>query len=210
MMTLSDAAVIQSSISDRAAFATTFDRHAASIHRFLARRVEPAEADGLLGDVFRIAFERREFFDQERSSARPWLYGIAANVVARHRRSEHRRLHAMVRLASTRIEDHHDLVGDRVPETIDAYEAWTQLVEIIDDLPAEERDALLLYAWEELSYGALHKAPPRCSSQAVGDCRRYRRGGRFTSRPLNGACGAPRGLFADRRRVLAAFSLVEA
>ena len=51
-MTMSaDAAVIESSISDSAAFATIFDRHARSIHRFLARRIDPAEADGLVGEV---------------------------------------------------------------------------------------------------------------------------------------------------------------
>lgn len=158
MMVLSDAAAIQSSVSDPAAFATIFDRHAGTIYRFLARRVEPAEADGLLGDVFRIAFERRGSFDQERSSARPWLYGIATNVVARHRRSEHRRLRAMARLASRPVLEPHDLVGDRVSEALDADEAWTRLVEIIDDLPAEERDALLLYAWEDLSYNDIAAA----------------------------------------------------
>ena len=158
-MTMSaDAAVIESSISDSAAFATIFDRHARSIHRFLARRIDPAEADGLVGEVFRIAFERRETFDLERSSARPWLYGIATNVVAHHRRSELRRFHALARLASTRIEDRHDIVGDRVSESIDADQAWAQLVEVIDDLPTEERDTLLLYAWEELSYADIAAA----------------------------------------------------
>src|SRR5438067_1985426 len=96
-----DAAVIESSISDSAAFATIFDRHAGSIYRFLARRIDPAEADGLVGEVFRIAFERRATFDLERSSARPWLYGIATNVVAHHRRSELRRFHAEAPLAAT-------------------------------------------------------------------------------------------------------------
>jgi DNA-directed RNA polymerase specialized sigma24 family protein len=55
--------VIEASIADPAALATIFDRHAASLHRFLARRVEPAEADSLLGEAFRIAFEGRGSFD---------------------------------------------------------------------------------------------------------------------------------------------------
>jgi len=62
-MTVSDAAAIAASVTDPAAFAAIFDHHAASIHRFLARRVEPAEAESLLGEVFRVAFERRETFD---------------------------------------------------------------------------------------------------------------------------------------------------
>jgi RNA polymerase sigma-70 factor (ECF subfamily) len=139
-------------MSDPAAFASIFDRHAASLHRFLVRRVEPIDADGLLGEVFRIAFERRGTFDPGRESARPWLYGIATNLVARHRRSEQRRMHAMALLASRRVDGGRDIVGDRAAETVDAAESWSRLADAIDELPAAERDALLLYAWEELRY----------------------------------------------------------
>jgi RNA polymerase sigma factor (sigma-70 family) len=151
-MTSSDAAVIEASMTDPAAFALIFDRHAARLHRFLARRVEPADADSLLGDVFRVAFERRESFDLARQSARPWLYGIATNLIARHRRSEARRLRAMATLASRRIDGDHDAVGDRASETADADQSWSMLVDAIDELPDAERHTLLLYAWEELSY----------------------------------------------------------
>ena len=153
-----DAAVIESSIVDPAAFATLFDRHAGVIHRFLTRRIDPPDADDLVGEVFRIVFERRSSFDLDRPSARPWLYGIATNVVAHHRRSEVRRFHAMARLASARIDDHTDLVGDRVSARIDADRAGKQLVAAVDDLPSDERDTLLLYAWEELSYADIAAA----------------------------------------------------
>ena len=148
----SDACVIRASLTDPAAFATVFDRHAASVRRFLARRIEPADADGLLGEVFRIAFERRASFDLERASARPWLYGIATNLVARHRRSEGRRLRAMALLASRRVEVDADVVGNRAADAIDASASWIRLVDAIDALPAVERDTLLLFAWEELPY----------------------------------------------------------
>jgi RNA polymerase sigma-70 factor (ECF subfamily) len=154
-MTSSDAAVIQASLADPAAFAAIFDRHAASLHRFLARRVEPADADSLLGDVFRIAFERRGSFEPAHVSARPWLYGIATNLIARHRRSEARRLRAMASLAARRVDDADagaDAVADRAAEAIDAGESWSLLVDAVDGLPDVERHALLLYAWEELSY----------------------------------------------------------
>jgi RNA polymerase sigma-70 factor (ECF subfamily) len=156
-MTASDAAAIQASLREPAAFAAVFDRHAGSIHRFLARRVEPADAEGLLGEVFRIAFERRASFDLDRESARPWLYGIATNLVARHRRSEARRLRAMASLAARRDADGGhgdggDGVGDRVASSVDAGVSWTALVAAIDALPDAERDTLLLFAWEELSY----------------------------------------------------------
>lgn len=151
-MTVSDAAAVAFSVTDPAAFAAIFDRHAASIHRFLARRVEPAEAESLLGEVFRVAFERRETFDLGRASARPWLYGIATNLIARHRRSEAHRLRAMASLASMRVEGAEDAVDDRAAEVADAGESWATVVDAIDQLPDAERDTLMLFAWEELSY----------------------------------------------------------
>jgi RNA polymerase sigma-70 factor (ECF subfamily) len=145
----SDAEVIASSLGDPRQFAGIFDRHAGVVFRFLVRRVGRDTADELLGDTFRIAFERRPTFDLERSSARPWLYGIATNLVAKHRRSEGRRLHATARLAVQRSCDADD---DRVAAALDADHRWPQVVAGIAELPAGERDALLLFAWEELSY----------------------------------------------------------
>ena len=140
----SDANVIAASIDEPAALGAIFDRHASTILRYFARRVEPAAAEGLLGEVFRIAFEQRAAFDQCRSSARPWLYGIAANLVGRHRRSEQRRLHAMARLAARQRTDQNDAVGELAARSIDAVAAWSR--------PAVERETLLLFAWENLSY----------------------------------------------------------
>jgi len=82
----SDAQVIAQSIGVPAAFGSLFDRHAAELFRFLIRRIGLDAADGLLGEVFRIAFELRSSFDGSRTTARPWLYGIATNVLAKHRR----------------------------------------------------------------------------------------------------------------------------
>ena len=76
---------------EAARFGEIFDRHAATLLRFLVRRVGPEVGEGLLGDVFRVAFERRALFDPARSSARPWLYGIATNLLLKHHRDEARR-----------------------------------------------------------------------------------------------------------------------
>lgn len=151
-----DSAVIAASLADPGAFAAVFDRHATSLYRFLARRVDPADADGLLGEVFRIAFERRATFDQARNTARPWLYGIATNVVAKHRRSEGRRLRATAALASRQAPQ--DDPGDRAAAAVDARRRWPQVVEAIEQLPDGERAALLLFAWEELGYDEIAAA----------------------------------------------------
>src|SRR4029077_16915997 len=93
----SDGAVIADSLETPGAFGAIFDRHGSTLLRFLARRVGPVGAEDLLGEVFRIAFERRSAFERDRASARPWLYGIAANVVAKHHRSEARGVRGMGR-----------------------------------------------------------------------------------------------------------------
>src|SRR6185295_11058197 len=98
MGTESDAAVISASLDEPARFGDLFDRHATVVFRYLVRRVGVDHAELLLGDVFRIAFEKRATYDCARPTARPWLYGIATNLLAHHKRSEARRIAATARL----------------------------------------------------------------------------------------------------------------
>jgi RNA polymerase sigma-70 factor (ECF subfamily) len=144
-----DAEAIRSSLADPTAFATVFDRHAGDVFRFLVRRVGRDTADELLGDTFRIAFQRRASFDCERVSARPWLYGIATNLVAKHRRSEARRLNAFARVVAAAPAEE---PGDATAAAVDAQRRWPEVARRVAELPDGERDALLLFVWEDLSY----------------------------------------------------------
>jgi RNA polymerase sigma-70 factor (ECF subfamily) len=146
---LCDADIVVASIDAPARFAAVYDRHAAALFRFLVRRVGRDTADELLGDTFRIAFERRASFDTAWSSARPWLYGIATNLLAKHRRTEARRLKATARIAARRDDD---VIAERVADAVDAQVAWSSVADAVSRLPDGERDALLLYVWEELGY----------------------------------------------------------
>jgi len=149
-MNESDAAAIRASLDDPGRFGALFDRHATVVFRYLVRRVGVDEAELLLGDVFRIAFEKRASYDTERPNARPWLYGIATNLLAHHRRTEARRIGATARLLARRPAG--DDATDQVVERLDAEELWPHVADAVARLPEGERDALLLYAWEELSY----------------------------------------------------------
>jgi RNA polymerase sigma-70 factor (ECF subfamily) len=142
--------VVAASLEEPGRFGVLFDRHATVLFRYFVRRVGPDEADTMLGEVFRIAFEKRAAFDLQRADARPWLYGIATNLVAKHRRREARRLHATARLLAARLppEDPVDVVAS----TVDAAGLWPGVAEAIARLPDGERDALVLFAWEDLSY----------------------------------------------------------
>src|SRR5213596_2710401 len=68
----SDAAVILASLQQPARFGTIFDRHATVLHRYLVRRLGPDEAEAMVGEVFRVAFEKRHTYDVLRPAARPW------------------------------------------------------------------------------------------------------------------------------------------
>jgi RNA polymerase sigma factor (sigma-70 family) len=145
-----DSAVIAASLEVPGTFGVLFDRYGAVLLRFLARRVDPAEAESLLGEVFRIAFERRAGFQLDRDCARPWLYGIASNVVAKHHRSEARRLRATIRMAGRRVPPEDP--ADRAVPAVDARARWAFVADSVAELPEQERQTLLLFAWEELSY----------------------------------------------------------
>jgi RNA polymerase sigma-70 factor (ECF subfamily) len=145
-----DAALIAASLREPVRFGAIFDRHATVLHRYLVRRIGPDEAEAMVGDVFRIAFEKRHTYDLERPVARPWLYGIATNLLAKHHRREARRLHAVARLAARSVvsED----LADRVSADVDANSRWQRVADAVTALPRPERDALVLHVWEGLSY----------------------------------------------------------
>ena len=82
-----DALVIQESLERPEEFARLYDRHAAEIHRYVMRRLGDSHADDITAQTFLIAFRNRARYDVARASARPWLYGIAGNLIGSHRRS---------------------------------------------------------------------------------------------------------------------------
>lgn len=151
-----DAEVIARSLDSPACFADVFDRHATTLFRYFVRRVGPDDADTLLGELFRIAFERRATFDTQRPDARPWLYGIASNLLARHRHHEARRLDATARLVNTTVVTS-DVFPD-IDDRLDADRLWSDVAAAIATLPQPERDTLLLFAWEGMPYDEIGAA----------------------------------------------------
>lgn len=154
MSSLSDAEVICRSVDEPEAFGLIFDRHAATLLRFLGRRTGATVAEGLVGELFRIAFERRKTFDASRASALPWLYGIGSNLLLKHRRAEARRLRASARIAATlEVSD-----GRASVPALDARLLFPRVADAIEALPDDERAVLLLFAWEELPYQSVAEA----------------------------------------------------
>ncbi|QXV62908.1 RNA polymerase sigma factor [Amycolatopsis sp. TNS106] len=146
---LEDAELIARSVTRPDWFSAIFDRHAAHIHRYLVRRIGPAAAEDALGEAFLVAFRKREGYDTERRDARPWLYGIATNLVAQRRREEARELKLREALGPPSHEEGH---AERVAEQVTAEAMGKLLDSALADLTDGDRDALTLFAGEGLSY----------------------------------------------------------
>jgi RNA polymerase sigma-70 factor, ECF subfamily len=131
-------------------FGVLFDRHFATIHRYLERRIGSEAADELAAEVFRVAFEQRRRFRPVHESALPWLYGVATNLMLKRWRGERRRLRALARLEATVDRDNRSLEG--LEERVDAHATRAQLLDALASLPQGDRDVIVLIAWEELSY----------------------------------------------------------
>ena len=155
----SDASVIARSRVEPEAFAALFDRHADAVHRYAARRLGGEVADDLVAETFTTAFQQRHRYDPARGAgadARPWLFGIATNLVGRHRRAEARRFKAMARVPA--LADHDEPLADQAADRVVARAVRRELAAALAALPARHRDVLLLVAWGDLGYGEVAQA----------------------------------------------------
>ncbi|WP_327089564.1 RNA polymerase sigma factor [Nonomuraea sp. NBC_01738] len=124
-------------------FAALFDRHARQIHLYVARRLGTQAADDIVAETFLAAFRRRESYDVSFALARPWLYGVATTLIARHRRQEERLLRALSR---TGVDPLPEALADSVARRVTA--EGRERDKVLAALPRGDRDVLLLVAWE--------------------------------------------------------------
>ncbi|WP_225859021.1 RNA polymerase sigma factor [Streptomyces albicerus] len=127
-----------------AAFEPLVARHSTALHSYFARRA-PAVADDLLAELWLQAYATRRGFDPGRGPARAWLFGVARNVLSAHWR----------RLAAARADvpgtARHDDPWEAVDDRLDAAAVAPRLRARLAQLPPEERELLLLVAWEQLT-----------------------------------------------------------
>ena len=115
----------------------------------MVRRLGQDAADDIVAETFLLAFRQRDSYDQARADARPWLYGIATNLIGRHRRAEIRLYRALARTGANPVMEP---FTDRVDDRVSASTASRRLAASLARLPEELRDTLLLVAWSDLSY----------------------------------------------------------
>ncbi len=146
-----DAEVISASLDRPELFEEIFGRHFDVIYRHVARRVGPDTAADIAADVFERAFATRQRYKTAFTSARPWLFGITANLLRQHYR-KHRRATMAYWKATGRESWESSDDTDQADRRVDAESMARNLEHGLAKLRPSERDVLLLYAWSDMSY----------------------------------------------------------
>jgi RNA polymerase sigma factor (sigma-70 family) len=146
--TSADAELIARSCREPGQFEPVFERHFATVYRYLRRRVGDASAEELAAETFLQAFASRERYRPHSSrSALPWLFGIATNLMLEQARRQERQRRAYDRARPVQQPEQDDRVGERLIAGEDA----RRIAGIVSVLPEAQREALLLHAWADLT-----------------------------------------------------------
>ena len=187
-----DSEIIERSRQTPGAFAELFDRYGPMLHRYVSRRVDGATADDVVSETFLVAFSRRDSFHPHADDARPWLFGIATTLLKKHRRLEAQAWRALV-AGSVRETDASD-TGE-ADARLDAHRVIGSIAAAIRQMPAGDRDVLLLSAWADLDYNEISEAvgiPIGTVGSRLNRARRYLRGAMGTGTSLEREVGRGR------------------
>ena len=148
-----DAELVVASVRDPDAFTQLFERHWEALFRFCQSRAGSAGED-IAAEAFRVAFDRRRRYDASYADSRPWLFGIATNLLRDHFRSARREEQKLTRSATLDALAQTEGELDQLERQL----LGPQLAGALRGLPAGDRDALLLLAWADLDYEQIAQA----------------------------------------------------
>jgi RNA polymerase sigma factor (sigma-70 family) len=162
----SDGELLEATGFEPEAFGVFYRRHVRALLAYtLARTRRPELAADLTAEVFAQALEQRERFDARRGPARAWLLNMASSRLSDAARRGHvedrarRRLgiapRALTDLDLERVEELADLAGG-----LDAQA-------LVEDLPHDQRAAVLARIVDERSYADIAAAELRISPSVV-------------------------------------------
>lgn len=124
-------------MSDRRRFETLYAAHAGAVLAYARRRGAAGDADDVVAEVFLIAWRRMGDVPDD---ARGWLLAVARRVQANARRGSSRQEALQERIASESRAQPADAPEDG------------RLLAALATLREDDREALLLVAWEGLSH----------------------------------------------------------
>ncbi|WP_185084731.1 RNA polymerase sigma factor [Nonomuraea muscovyensis] len=141
---------------DAAAFAQLFDEYARAVYSYAYRVLgDWAAAEDALSLTFLEAWRLKWKIDPDGGSLRPWLLGIATNVVRNMRRAVRRHRDAMARMPrSETVADFADEVAGR----IDDAERLAAVRQAYGRLRRHEQEVVALCVWSGLNYAEAAEA----------------------------------------------------
>lgn len=129
----------------RGRFEEIYNAYSGLILAYAAQRVEAQDAADVVAETFRVAWRRIDDVPAD-EDARPWLYGVARNVLANHHRSGRRRHRLDHRLAAQAS----DIVADA---TVTDSPDRQPVAEAFHTLNRRDREILALVGWDGLNTG---------------------------------------------------------
>jgi RNA polymerase sigma factor (sigma-70 family) len=133
-------------------FEQLFRDHSEAIYRFCLRHARDHElAEDARSTVFTEAWRRRSEVDLVGQAPRPWLYGVARNVLRNQWRSDRRHASALRRVPGPRAD--FDSV-EEIAERADAATNATLALALLGRLSPGEREVVTLCLVCGLSYAA--------------------------------------------------------
>lgn len=123
--------------ADTERFERLFRAHHRAVVAYVRRRAPAESVDDVVGETFLVAWRR---LDRVPAEERPWLFGVARNVLATQRRGARRRQALRLRLSSTGVEP---------PASLPHRDS--RLAAALAALSEKDREALTLIAWEGLT-----------------------------------------------------------
>lgn len=152
----SDAEIIEASLGNPDVFTVIFERHYPAVFRFVTAAVGRTDGPDLASEVFVRAFAARHRYRLTYPDARPWLWGIASNLVSGYYRSQ-----ARERRAYRRIPRPPAFEPDSSGETVDRVATQAKrphLAAAMAQLRSDEADVVVLFAVGGLSYAEIAQA----------------------------------------------------
>jgi RNA polymerase sigma-70 factor (ECF subfamily) len=128
-----------------------YARCGAPVRAYALRRVPPAVADDVVGEVFVVAWRK---LDELPAEPLPWLLGCARRVIANHVRGERRRRALLDRLRASSPPAGSAGMVDASGISAEAQAAGRAagvLARALGELSEGDREVLMLVAWEGLT-----------------------------------------------------------
>jgi RNA polymerase sigma factor (sigma-70 family) len=136
--------------ADPAAFELFYRRHVDRVVGFAARRLpDAADVADVVATTFLTVLTSSASYDPQRGEPTAWLLGITHRLIAGSARRSRKHAALVTKIAGSRLLDSDDI--DRLEERIHAEQSARTVIDAVNQLKPNARDALLLVGVEGLT-----------------------------------------------------------